>query len=459
VFVNRVRELADLNAWWEKPGARPALVWGRRRVGKTMLLQTFADDRKAIFHTAAGRSGQGELVQLSRQVRGAGLAGLRDLEQRPYIDWDDAFEHLAAVAASEPVLLVLDEYPELERAAPELPGVIRAFLDRAAGRTQLRLLLCGSAVRSMRAMQEERAPLHGRFDLRLQVHPFEPWEASLLLADLAPAEQALVYGLLGGMPLYLNWWETQVDVKENLRRLVCHPAAPLLVEGDLVLASEAEVGERPGAVLHAIANGKTRYNEIKDWVRAEPTRTLERLIELRLVDRMVPVTEDPARSRRRLYRIADNFLAFHLGLVTRYRAEIERGLGDSILNVMLSSLDDHLGHIWEDTVLRYVRRECASGWLAADVVAVGPWWTSEGQDEIDILALSGRSRTPVLAGEVKWAQSVDAPRLVADLRRKAASTTADVTSLRYLVAARTEVRSPDPSTVAITAAEVFGSPT
>lgn len=455
MFVNRERELADLQAWWSAGNPRLGLVWGRRRVGKTALVQEFAGERRTVYHTGAGRSARGELVQLSRQAQAAGLGALRDLGTRPYLDWDDALEHLAEAARAEPLLVVLDEYPELERASPELPGVIRAFLDRSRGRSRLRLLLCGSAVRTMQAMQEERAPLHGRFDLRLHLHPFAPWEAALLLPGLSPAEQALVYGLLGGMPLYLSWWQPERSVEENLRQLACRPGAPLLTEGDLVMATEAEGGERPSAVLHAIAGGRTRHHEIKGWVRAEPTRTLERLIALRLVERLVPVTEDPYRTRRRLYRICDNFLAFYLSLLNRYRAEIDRGLGESILPHLVEGLDVHLGGPWEQAFRDHVRRECAQGRLASGVVALGPWWREDGQDEIDAVALAGRRREVVLAGEAKWARSVDGGRLLSALRRKAASLTAEPDVLTYVVAAREGVRDLPAQAVGVTAAEVF----
>lgn len=455
MFVNRHDELVALRQWWET-GRRPALVWGRRRVGKTALVQHFAGGLRAVFHTGAGRPVGGELNQLARQVATEASSGVRDLTARPYVDWDDALDDLAVRAAEVPLLLVLDEFPELVTGSPELPGVLRAFLDRAAGRTKLRMLLCGSAVRQMEALQEQRAPLYGRFDLSLQVHPFRPHEAALMLPDLQPTDRALVYGLLGGIPLYLSWWDGGAAVIENLRRLACRPGALLLTEGQLVLATEAERGEYPAAVLHAIAAGRTRYGEIKDAVRAEPLRTLERLAQLRLVERLTPVTD--VRSKRVHYRIADNFLAFYLRVLSRYRSEIERGLGETILRVLSASLDDFMGPRWEEMFRAHLRRLAASGRLGDDIVTIGPWWNDAADSEIDAVALAGRARRPVLVGEAKWARTVRSRPLLESLRRRASALPgADVDGLRFALCAREQVHAADAATMVVTAAEVMSA--
>src|ERR1700691_2963449 len=176
MFVNRSEEFAALREWWNdaSPGGRIALVWGRRRVGKTALLSAFATGHRTVFHTGAGRPARDELEILSRAVQDACGTAARDLGRRPFVDWDDALDGLAQCATAEPLLLVLDEFPELLAVSAELPGVLRAFWDRAREHTRLRILLCGSAVRTMQAIQQERAPLYGRIDLTLPLHSFTP---------------------------------------------------------------------------------------------------------------------------------------------------------------------------------------------------------------------------------------------------------------------------------------------
>ncbi len=315
----------------------------------------------------------------------------------------------------------------------------------------------------MTALAEERAPLYGRFDLLLQVHPFTPAESALMLPELPATERALVYGLLGGMPLYLSWWEQGASVAENLARLACRPGAPLLTEGELVLATEAEHGEQPAAALYAIAAGRTRHNEIRDALGSEPTRTLDRLVSLRLVKRLRPVTE-PERTRLRRYRIADQFLTFYLSVLSRYRAEIERGLGSAIGTVLLGHLDDHLGPVWEGACRDHVRTAAAAHtWpsgLAAppedEIVAVGPWWSPDGRTEIDLVALAGRGRRPVLVGEATWARRVNGRRLAHDLARRAERLSPGPAGVGLLLCAREHVDEPPPGVGTVTARDVFG---
>lgn len=222
----------------------------------------------------------------------------------------------------------------------------------------------------------------------------------------------------------------------------------------LAHAGLAERGDHPAAALRAIAAGRTRYGEIKDQLRAEPARTLDRLLELRLVERVAPVTE-PARSRRASYRIADNFLAPYLGVLSRYRTEIERGLGESILPVLLDGLDDHLGPRWEDAFRAHLRRLAAVGTLGPEIVAVGPWWTEDGSTEIDAVALAGRARTPVLVGEAKWARETDAGRLVRHLLPAAARLPGASDDVRVLLCARERLIDVPPGVVSYTAGDIF----
>jgi uncharacterized protein len=453
MFVNRVDELGALERWW-KQGEPIGLVWGRRRVGKSWLLARFAEDvPRVVMHTGGARALDQELQVFSSEVRRSALGGFRDLVARPFGSWDEAIEALAGLGRDEPVLLVLDEFPELLRSDPSLESVLRAAVDRLGMPSPLRILLCGSAVRTMESLAEERRPLFGRLGLRLPLHPFRPHEAAQMLRLLQPADRAVVWGLLGGVPLYLSWWDQERSVDENLAELVCNPGGRLLNEGQLLLATEGDAGSLSGPVLTAVASGRTKFSEIRDSVRTDPTRTLERLSELRLIERIVPITEDPHASRRAVYRVADNFLAFWLGIVDAYRSEIDRGLGATILPVIHASLDDFMGARWEEAFRSQLRRLAATGELG-EVVAVGAFW-SGGTDEIDAVCLAGRDRRAVLVGEAKWARVVDARPLETALARKAAALPKVRDPLILALGARQEVRRAAPLTLTLTAADIF----
>ncbi|MEU7912164.1 DUF234 domain-containing protein [Microbispora bryophytorum] len=164
-----------------------------------------------------------------------------------------------------------------------------------------------------------------------------------------------------------------MTIEQNLLRLAGRPGARLLAEGELVLATEAESGEYPAAVLQAVANGKTRHHEIADALGADPSRTLRQLVRLRLLERVLPVTESEQRTRRKIYRIADPFLAFYLGPLSRYRADIEQSAGPDVVQALYEAMSEHLGMVYEEAFRDHLRRRAAAGELGPRVVAVGPW--------------------------------------------------------------------------------------
>jgi uncharacterized protein len=460
-FVGREAELKALTQWWKRTPDRPALIWGRRGVGKTALIEHFASALpRVVFHNCAGDAMPDELMRLSKGVAGAKISSRRDMISNPYRDWRDALDHLADLAAGEPLLLVLDEFPELLPGSPTLPGELRAFLDHTRDRTRLRILICGSAVETMWSILGTRAPLYGRFNLTLPVFPFRPRETAPMLPRLSPDERALVYGLTGGMPLYLRWWRQERTIRDNLLDLVSSPGSPLLTEGQLIM--ETEIGsEEATATLQAIAAGMTRYDEIKDAVGTDPTRALDRLIKAGLIEGTTPVDEDPDLSRRKIYQIADNFLAFYLGPVRRHRTEIERDRGELVVPALERELNDHMGRPFEEAFREYLWRQAGSGLLGStDIVAIGPWWRSGGQDQIDAVALAqpDLTRIPVAVGEAKWTRSVDAARIKAKLIAKAAALTEDVDRLKYIVCARSEATRADDDTAVVTAADIFADP-
>jgi hypothetical protein len=244
-------------------------------------------------------------------------------------------------------------------------------------------------------------------------------------------------------------------VRANLQALVCAPGAPLLTEGQFLLATEGDVGGLGGTVLRAIAAGRTRHHEIAAAVGTEPARTLDRLIELRLVERVVPVTEEHRHTRRRIYRIADNYLAFWLSLVDRHRADIDRGLGAPVARLLEQSLDDAMGRPWEEVFRWHLRRLVSLGELRDDIVAVGPWWNADNSVELDAVGLAGRGGEAVLVGEAKWSRKLNARAVAADLTRRSARLPRVADRPLRAVCAREQVGDTPPGVLSVTAADIF----
>lgn len=333
-FIGRERELAVLQELADSGKPELFVLYGRRRVGKTELLQQLCRGRRAAYFLAAQVRDKDNL----RTFRNVLEEGLGDplIGSIEFPDWTAALTFAAERAGSERLILVLDEFPYLCEANPGLPSLVQRFWDQRGKRSSLMLVLCGSQVSFMeKEVLAERSPLFGRRTGQRRLEPLSPTE-SLRFFPTWKREQALVaFGILGGMPAYLGRFDVRASLDDNLLREVLRPEGYLFDEVHYLLHTELTNPSTYNSILAAVARGADKVGDVALAVGVDsPTanKYLHVLRELRLVAREVPLTDpDPLRSRRGVYRIADRFVAFHFRHVQPHISLIEAGRGARVL--------------------------------------------------------------------------------------------------------------------------------
>lgn len=379
-----------------------AVVSGRRRVGKTALIDRFAADRRAIFLPGT-RAPVGEaLRRIEERIRAAvqpAPGDLLDLGHLP--SWDATFAYLLARAEREPLVVILDEFPYLCEADATLPSTLQARWDHR-GDSMLSMVLAGSHVALMEELVAADAPLFGRADAHLRLAPFDWREARLLVGGNDADTWLEAYCTVGGMPRYLTLWDPRHDLLTNLSELLDGPGAPLGDEGTVVL-QELTPGSAAARVLELIALGADGFSLIRERSGLAPASTSEALALLEalgLVERLTPIGEDPRRTRRVRYEVRDAFLRLWLAVVLPHREAFELGRGASVLAGHRPTLAAS-----QQRSLRTVLRSLVGERFGAEC---GPWWSNGPTDELDALGLAGGAA--VAAGSAQWTTNADGDR-------------------------------------------------
>jgi AAA+ ATPase superfamily predicted ATPase len=373
-FIGRERELDVLLELADSPRPELFVLWGRRRVGKTELLQRFCRGRRAVYFLAAQVRDKDNL----RGFRDALRDGLGDplLEGVEFGDWAAALSFAAERAGDERLVLVLDEFPYLCEANKGLPSLLQQFWDQKGKNSRLMIVLCGSQVSFMeKEVLAERSPLFGRRTAQRRLEPLEPEDALRFFPEWSVEDAIDAYAILGGMPAYLRRFDERLGLRENLMREVLRPEGYLFDEVHFLLKSELTNPATYNSILTAVAGGAEKVGDIALWVGVDSTtanKYLHVLRELRLVEREVPVTDpDPLRSRRGTYRIADRFVAFHFRHLQPHLSLIEAGRGPRVLEEFVEpDLPRLRDEATVDFVVSHLRREAAEV-LEDEVIEVG----------------------------------------------------------------------------------------
>lgn len=404
VLEDLLREVAaDMGA--VRPG-RCLLIRGRRRIGKSSLVEAFAGRAgvPAVFYTAAGASSDVELEALVDAVRCSDLPDRGVFDDAVPGNWSAALRQLAGTLPEDrPSVVVIDEVPYLMDRVDAFEGILQRAWDRELSRRPVLLILIGSDLSMMEALGSYGRPFHQRGQ-EMVLGPLTPADVAdmLRLEPAAAFDAALV---TGGLPLICSAWRSGAGLWSFLSRALADPVSPLLVSAERSLAAEFPDNAYAREVLSAIGSGERTFTNIARAAggisHATLTRAVDLLVRKRVVVAELPVSTRPSKERR--YRVADPYLRFWLRFVRPHLPEIERLRGDLAVQRIREGWTAWRGRAVEPLLRESLARLLPDGSLPSAPV-VGAFWTRSNNVEIDIV---GADREPIAKrmlffGSIKW---------------------------------------------------------
>ena len=428
MFVGREKELRQLNRMYAKSGFQMAVVYGRRRVGKTTLIDAFAKDKPTLYFTAQQRSSLQNLAQFSRAAYS--FFGLSE-DTGAFPDWRSAFSYIANAAhqrGSEPFLFVFDEFPYAAETESSLPSILQIAIDHELADTNVRMILCGSNEGFMESeVLGRKSPLYGRRTMQIKVKPFDCFDASLMLPSLAAEQCVTYYATFGGTPYYLAQIDQSATYEENVAELMFDTSGILYEEPLMLLRQEMREPALYNSILDAIGSGETKPKRIAERSGVNPSscpKYLKTLIDLGIIDREVPFDENPDTSRKALYSLADPFFAYWYAFVSKNIGAIEAGAGLAAAQKTAfgQALQAYVGKQFETVCQQWIVRRNSAGELPFLASSFGRWWGADPREkaetDIDLIAADKESKS-ILLGECKWRNSFNESKAIELLEHRA----------------------------------------
>jgi uncharacterized protein len=399
-FFNRTKEIAILRRFINGPVGAFAVVYGRRRCGKSTLIQKVLTNQD-IYFLADIRDPLLQIRALACEI----AHKIKGFDGVQYPSWDELFSQLNARTLST-FTLVIDEYPYLEQMTPGLSSVLQNCIDRGM---RFKLIICGSSQRLMQGLiLDSRAPLYGRATEIIKVKPLEPgWIIDAL--NVVGTDAVESYSIWGGVPRYWELAKAYKDRKSAVIDLVLDRNGILHDEPRRMLQDDMRTAVQPNSIMSLIAGGSNRLSEIAARLgkpAASFARPLDLLLELGYVRREIPFGESIRSTRRTIYRLEDPFLLYWYRFVEPNRSVLERDLSDRVYAQCQSVFPSHVGAVWEQLA------RLSTAMIPIDGVLWKPanrFWgnASDGNPvEIDVIAESFDG-TRILIGEAKWQTKVD----------------------------------------------------
>lgn len=402
-FIGRENELADLNGMYMQHSFQMFVLYGRRRVGKTTLLNEFCKGKKHIFYSAEQSNDKLNLEKFSSLV----FQYYHETNLEPFSSWTNALSYIDERQQEKRLVIVIDEFPYLVRKNRALLSELQHLIDHKLKNGNLFIVLCGSYMGFMeKEVLGSKSPLFGRRTGQLHMKPFAYQTAVKFLDKFSAEEKLALYGAFGGTPLYLQQVNMEESFEENLKRTFLKNTSYLYEEPLLLLRQEVQEPGVYSAIIEAIAGGYTKANEIATKIGEEPAKCLKYikiLCELGILYKETPFGEKET-SRKTIYGISDFMFRFWYRYVFTNRTLIETGAKEAVwLRRIQPDYNNYMGLVFEKICMDYLTEQNAKGELPILFTSIGRWWgtnsAARAQVEIDLIANDGKE---YLIGECKW---------------------------------------------------------
>jgi AAA+ ATPase superfamily predicted ATPase len=405
MFLGRQNELDFLNQRYESENGELLILYGRRRVGKTELLREFTQGKENVFYTCTECTDERQLHSFSDRLLSRNIPASKYLTE--FTNWRQALESVRDMGGNGKKLLIIDEFPYMVNSNHSIPSILQELWDSGLKNERVMIVLCGSAMSFIeKEILAEKNPLYGRATGILKLLPLPFYDAARFFSGYSNTDKVIAYSVLGGIPYYLQQFNSKKSLAENITRHILTRGSILYSEVEFLMRQELRETAIYNTIIQAVALGNTRLNEIYNKTQIDKSKLsvyLNNLIGLGIIRREYSLSDgnaERANVQRGLYRVTDPFFRFWFAFVFPNISELESGDAAGIYrHVVEPYLEEFASVIFEDVCRQYLRRLNQKDELPFHFTRIGSWWNKT--DEIDIMAADREGRNLIL-GECKF---------------------------------------------------------
>ncbi|MFI3173336.1 MAG: ATP-binding protein [Eubacteriales bacterium] len=406
-FVDRINEMNALQEAYDSLDSSFVVIYGRRRVGKTELISEFLRKHdNGLYFLATEESEQQN--KKSFKSMAADFTG-NELLNSADVEWSSIFEQIVKFKPDEKKIIVIDEFQYISLSNAAFPSIIQKAWDTIMKDGNVMFIICGSYISLMKSQTlDYGSPLYGRRTAQIKLKQIEFKHYNEFYNGKNNEELIPFYAVTGGVPKYVEMFNSHNDIYKAIEKAILNKQSFLYEEPYFLLQKEvSEIGSY-FSLIKAIAVGNHKLSDISAEMGVKSTnitKYLKVLMDLDLVEREVPITEaNPEKSKRGLYKLTDNYIAFWFKFIYPYRSFLEKGETEFVLNKIKSGfVPNYVSYIYEDVAREKMWELNMNNLWGFNFDKLGRYWGKE-TGEVDIVAIDSMEKN-LLIGECKYTKS------------------------------------------------------